>query len=58
MVHHSQVPINPFQTTIMICISLHIFHKVTFVALLYVDVDEFINMSLIYLNVVIDMSYR
>jgi hypothetical protein len=45
MVHHSQVLVNPFLTTIMIHTYLRVFDKLTFVTLYYVNVDEYVFMS-------------
>jgi hypothetical protein len=44
MVHRSQVLVNPSSTTIMIHIYLHVFDKLIFVILCYVDVDEYVFM--------------
>jgi hypothetical protein len=58
MVHHSQVLVNPSLTTIMIHTYLHVFDKLTFVTLCYIDVDEYIFMSLNIFKVLIDMRHR
>jgi hypothetical protein len=44
MVYRSQVLVNPSSTTIMIHTYLHIFDKLTFVTLCYVDVDKYVFM--------------
>jgi hypothetical protein len=58
MVHCSQVLVDPSLITVMIHTSLRVFDKLTFVTLLYVDVDEYIFMSLISFAVVINMRHR
>jgi hypothetical protein len=58
MVHGSQVLFNPSSTTIMIHTYLHVFDKLTFVTLCYVDVDEYVFMSSNIFKVPIDMRHR
>jgi hypothetical protein len=58
MIHRIQVLVDPSLITIMIHTSLHVFDKLTFVTLLFVDVDEYVFRSLIYFKVAIDMRHR
>jgi hypothetical protein len=58
MVHCSQVLVHPSSITIMIHTSLRVFDKLTFVTILYVDVDEYIFKSSIRFKVAIDIRHR
>jgi hypothetical protein len=58
MVHYSQVLFHPSSIIIMIHTSLRVFDKLTFVTILYVDVDEYIFMSSIRFKVEIDIRHR
>jgi hypothetical protein len=58
MVHRSEVHVNPSSTNIMIHTYLHVFDKLTFVTLCYVDVDEYVFMSSNIFKVLIDMRHR
>jgi hypothetical protein len=58
MIHRIQVLVDPSLITIMIHTSLHVFDKLTFVTLLFVDVDEYVFRSSIYFKVAIDMRHR